>query len=601
MTREGSASAIEPERMVRFPAHPATLDLATLPEIDLSLVTYKSERWLPAFFASLAGQDYPLGLINLFVIDHSPDAACREAVERELLPLRSGFRSVTIESRPNLGFGAGHNRTLALGHADYVLVSNVDLTFAPDALTALVTAATRDLTAAALEARQKPYEHPKTYNPLTGETDWVSGACVMLRRSAWAAVGGFDQRFFMYGEDVDLSLRLRAAGHALRYCPQAVVWHHAYEEPARLKEAQYLGATLANAYLRLRFGTARDVAVGLAMQAALLVHRAPILHRRRKLLGNYRKLARDWRYFHPLPAGEVIFYKWDYTRHRRGAFVAATEPAGKTLVSIVVRTYPGREPLLLQALRSLQAQTWRPLEVIVVEDGGSEPPAGLDRFPDLDIVYCPAPKRGRSHAGNVGLALAQGAYIGFLDDDDMLFADHAETLAAALLANPDAPAAFAHAWEVETVFAQLGWTPYVESLPRSRMRTGFDRAVFQRANYLPIQSVLFRRSAYERHGGFTETLDALEDWDLWLRLARDGDFVYVDKTTSIYRTPANARARPGRMLALAAAYRAVRARHPDNGALAPWYVTRHGQWLLRFITRHSRLYAIARRIRQFLR
>lgn len=55
--------------------------------------------------------------------------------------------------------------------------------------------------------------------------DWVSGACVLLRRSAVEAVGGFDVRYFLYWEDADLGRRLRAAGYSVRYVPAATVTH----------------------------------------------------------------------------------------------------------------------------------------------------------------------------------------------------------------------------------------------------------------------------------------------------------------------------------------------------------------------------------------
>ena len=55
--------------------------------------------------------------------------------------------------------------------------------------------------------------------------DWVSGACFMARRETLAAVGGFDERYFLYWEDADLCRRLRNAGHTMRYVPTATVVH----------------------------------------------------------------------------------------------------------------------------------------------------------------------------------------------------------------------------------------------------------------------------------------------------------------------------------------------------------------------------------------
>jgi GT2 family glycosyltransferase len=58
-----------------------------------------------------------------------------------------------------------------------------------------------------------------------GAADWVSGACMLVRRAAFDAVGGFDERYFLYWEDADLCRRLRDAGHTIRYVPEARVEH----------------------------------------------------------------------------------------------------------------------------------------------------------------------------------------------------------------------------------------------------------------------------------------------------------------------------------------------------------------------------------------
>jgi Glycosyl transferase family 21 len=125
----------------------------------------------------------------------------------------------------NLGSGGGSNALAAEGDEAVIWVINPDTYVAPNAGTELLRALRTHGTAAA-EARQIPIEHQKAYDPLTGETSWVCGACVMFRRDAFDALGGFDARFFpLYCDDVDLSWRLRHAGWSVRQVPRAVVFH----------------------------------------------------------------------------------------------------------------------------------------------------------------------------------------------------------------------------------------------------------------------------------------------------------------------------------------------------------------------------------------
>jgi hypothetical protein len=88
----------------------------------------------------------------------------------------------------------------------------------------------------------------------------------------------------------------------------------------------------------------------------------------------------------------------------------------------------------------------------------------------------------------------------------------------------------------------------------TRHRQRFDRIALWHHNFLPIQAVLFHRRLYERHGGFAEDMDQLEDWNLWTRYTLADAFVMVEKTTSKYHVPADAHAAAGRQALLDRAY-----------------------------------------------
>ena len=111
---------------------------------------------------------------------------------------------------------------------------------------------------------------------------------------------------------------------------------------------------------------------------------------------------------------------------------------------------------------------------------------------------------------------------------------------ARLLTSPTCAAAYSAAWEIATNVRSQEPLAYEEVTHCTIYRQPFCRGMLWQRNYIPIQSILFHRQLYERHGGFDETLEVLEDWNLWTRYSIDAQFVFVDKTTSGYRVPANA-------------------------------------------------------------
>ena len=540
------------------------------PDIDLSLVTHNSQRWLDDFFASLLRQDYPLERVHVRVVDNASTDGTFAALETLRQQHAGRFASFELLSRPNRGFGAGHNAAIAAGSSALVLVANIDITFEPDSLTRIVAIAQADdQRIACWELRQRPYEHPKIYDPVTGLTNWNAHACVLLRRAALAQVGGFDERIFMYGEDVDLSYRLREAGFALRYCPIAAVNHYTYEDLGAAKPLQFRGTTFANLYLRLRFGGWRDVAVIPYLAASVLLQQPAYPGARhdawRAVLQALRHapslLLRRRRHEADFP-----FLGWDYDFTRHGAFVRSERsPVPAPLVSVITRTHGTRGLFLAQALFSVAHQVYPNVEHIVVEDGGDAMRAVIDRVVNLTgkpVRHIPLSKVGRSAAGNAGLEAATGEFVVFLDDDDLFFQDHLETLVNALLADPGAIAAYSLAWEVRTDTSDISQGSYIEERIELHpiFMQEFDFDVLYHHNYMPIQAVLFKRELFIERGGFDTDLEALEDWNLWQRYAFGHRFVYVPKVTSLFRTPADSETRTQRALVLNAAYEPVRQR-----------------------------------------
>lgn len=334
----------------------------------------------------------------------------------------------------------------------------------------------------------------------------VTAACMVIRKTLFEQVGGFDEdNFTITFNDVDLCLRIHEKGLRNLYTPYAELYHHESKTRGLLAfqhEEDYF-AEKWKKYIE------HDPAYNLNLS----------LESERFELSFPPRVCRPWqRTDHPSLLRE------------------------SPLVTIVTRTYGEREGFLREALASIFAQTYRPIEIVVVEDGGARMQSMVESIllpKEISIVYESLPKRGRCHAGNRGLELAQGEIVGFLDDDDLLLSDHVETLVRCLQLHKDAAGAYACSWQLPTEVISLSPLKYKVGRKRLYGRKTWSLSRLWSYNFITIQSLLFKKELYNRFGGFHEHLDCLEDWDLWLRYTAEMDLVYLDKPTSEFKTPRN--------------------------------------------------------------
>ena len=374
------------------------------------------------------------------------------------------------------------------------------------------------------------------------ETCWASGAALAGRRAAFTSVGGFDEHLFMYCEDVDLSWRLRAGGYRLQYVPAARVTHYSYENGGP-KLGEYAGSFYGNLLLRYKFGSWRDIWRGHKMYLGALRRPLHFNGVRRVLAKNYLR--------HFIKLWPFLFWRFSH-RAEYGARPARfeggfspdrglwkfTPPQETPLISVIVRTC-GRPQTLKRTLESLRWQTYRSFEIIVAEDG---PPAAREMverdFAELPIRYLNDGRfHGRAANGNRGLAAARGALCNFLDDDDFFYPDHLELLAGVLCAHPEADLVLGSAMAM--FVAKDGTVTEVRPMVFDRI----DRFTMCQNCRIPIQTVLFRRSLFERYGGLIETLEAHEDWGMWLKYLEHGRRITphapdVRRATSLFVQPA---------------------------------------------------------------
>lgn len=206
----------------------------------------------------------------------------------------------------------------------------------------------------------------------------------------------------------------------------------------------------------------------------------------------------------------------------------------KPLVSIIIRTC-GRPQILKRALESVRKQTYSNVEVIIVEDGKNVSEEFIkNNFSDLNYYYSYTGERqGRCKVGNLGLEQANGKYCNFLDDDDLLLPHHVQTLVSNLIES-EVDAVYAIAEEHQILRKE---DEFIVKRKFVRYRQPFNRLLLFYRNYIPIQSIMFDRKLFLEYGGIDESLDWMEDWDLWVRYAMHSDFGYIPEVTSIYHTP----------------------------------------------------------------
>ena len=272
--------------------------------LGLITVTFSPGESLAALLDSVPAAT--AGDVEVVLVDNgSTDGSVEQAAARP------GISLVRMDT--NVGYGAAANAGVAAldPSIELVLLINPDVVLAPGAIDELVAAARRHPTAGAVgpmittpdgtiypSARQLPSVgtgighallgwwwpgNPWTRSyrldratPVERSAGWLSGACLLLRRSAFRQVGGFDPAYFMYFEDVDLGQRLTAAGWENLYAPSARVMHsggHATEkQPGAMAVAHHHSAYryLARRYPRWwQFPLRLALRGGLAARAAV--------------------------------------------------------------------------------------------------------------------------------------------------------------------------------------------------------------------------------------------------------------------------------------------------------------------------------------------
>ncbi len=233
----------------------ASLPRSSDPRVAVLTVSYGSEEVLTSFLASVpAAASVPLLVV---IADNKPEAS---GTVRQLAR-DNGAEYVPLESNP--GYGGAINASAASLNSsiEWLLISNPDVTLGVGSVDALVALGESDPTIGAVgpviltgegtvypSARAVPslrtgvghalfvnawpsnpwtrrYRDEQSQYPSRRDVGWLSGACVLVRRTVFDELGGFDDGYFMYFEDVDLGYRIGKSGFRNVYEPAATVTH----------------------------------------------------------------------------------------------------------------------------------------------------------------------------------------------------------------------------------------------------------------------------------------------------------------------------------------------------------------------------------------
>lgn len=281
-----------------------------VPRVAVVTVSYGSEAVLPGFLDSI--DSATASPVDVSVVDNRPE------VDSPVVAICKARRVRYVPLPANPGYGGAVNvgaRALPQS-VEWILVSNPDVVLEPGAIDRMVAVGDGDDRIAAVgpsiidpdgsvypSARAVPSVghgighalfanvwpgnpwtrtyHRSTSGSAAGPTGWLSGACLLVRRSVFDDLGGFDESFFMYFEDVDLGYRIGRSGYLNVYAPDARV-HHAgahstAADPRPMQAAHHRSARrfLAKRYPGLRYLPLRlAIGVGLRVRSVVAAARS---------------------------------------------------------------------------------------------------------------------------------------------------------------------------------------------------------------------------------------------------------------------------------------------------------------------------------------
>ncbi|MBX3043622.1 MAG: glycosyltransferase [Candidatus Kapabacteria bacterium] len=203
------------------------------------------------------------------------------------------------------------------------------------------------------------------------------------------------------------------------------------------------------------------------------------------------------------------------------------------LVSVIIPT-KDRPSQLRDAISSVLAQTYPNFELLVINDGGENVSGLIQSFYDNRVRYFENPVcKGAAGARNIGLKNAKGEYICYLDDDDIYYENHIDTLVKAANSHPEIKFFYTKAYE-HIILKEYGFQKTITK--KIVYQNDYSKRLLLLMNLFPTLCVMHHSSLIKLSGYFNENMKTHEDWEYWLRISNFTDFKFVDEITAEYRT-----------------------------------------------------------------
>jgi len=455
-------------------------------------------------------------LVDIIVVDDGSDDD--GLTERTVNGLHEVDDRVQYIRKPNGGVATARNLGIANTDAKYICCLDADDQIAPTFLETLIPHLEADNSLGLvygglkllIPQNDEILERDSRFPPECDFNKQVTGnnqvpTCNVFRRKCWKRLGGYRQRYAPNGagtEDAEFWLRIGSYGWGIKQVTKEPLFYY------------LLGGR-----------TTGD--------------------------RSYKEV--NYLQWHPWTIDKQYpFASIATPSNRRGNHSHLVRQYNEPVVSVIIPVGPGHEVDVIDALDSLEAQTYRKWEAVVVDDTGSND-LDLSAFPFVRVFKTEG-KIGAGYARNRGMDIARAPYTLFLDADDWLYPDAIYKLLEECIGCDGNVAVYGdhnglavideeHAHQMEREHRLLQYRQSDGHALMRFFRTDYDwmRAVQQPSKngqfYIWCNiTTLIPTSWHHEIGGFDEQMESWEDWDYWIRLARAGKcFVRINEPLFVYR------------------------------------------------------------------